>query len=97
MEASSTIWPRWPSKPRARPLRVHYSSIEWPLPKKNSFFFKLGTSNWAKDYYTRTAGISFTFESTQNEAGHVPKQDLRTELVDVFNRDWNSPHCKKLK
>ena len=57
----------------------------------------LGTSNWAKDYYTRTAGIGFAFESTENEDGHVPKHDLRTELVDVFNRDWNSPHCKKLK
>ena len=56
----------------------------------------LGTSNWAKDYYTRTAGIGFAFESvgSQTSAG---KSDLRTELLDVFIRDWNSPHCKNFK
>ena len=71
----------------------HYNQLKLYFLKSLS----LGTSNWAKDYYTRTAGVGFAFESTENEDGHVPKHDLRTELVDVFNRDWNSPHCKKLK
>lgn len=54
--------------------------------------FPPGTSNWAKDYYTRTAGIGFAFESVDEAA-----KDLRQELLDVFLRDWKSPHCKTLK
>ena len=57
----------------------------------------LGTSNWAKDYYTRTAGIGIAFESVEDEFGRLPESDLRIELLNVFNRDWNSPHCKKMK
>ena len=56
-----------------------------------------GTSNWAKDYYTRTAGIGIAFESVEDEFGRLPESDLRIELLNVFNRDWNSPHCKKMK
>jgi hypothetical protein len=25
------------------------------------------------------------------------KKDLREKLVDIFNRDWRSPHCKFIK
>lgn len=61
-----------------------------------ALFMSLGTSNWAKDYYTRTAGIGFAFESIEDEQGIKPKKDLRTELLDVFKRDWKSEHCKYL-
>ena len=32
-------------------------------------------------------------DSAQVSDDAVPK-DLRDQLVDVFNRDWQSPHCK---
>jgi phospholipase D3/4 len=55
-----------------------------------------GTSNWSQDYYTRTAGIGFVMESVvANSTVRSPaKKDLREKLVDIFQRDWNSPHCR---
>ena len=69
-----------------------YTNFKYNFKKK----ILLGTSNWAKDYYTRTAGIGFAFESVDSQTS-TGKSDLRTELLDVFIRDWNSPHCKNLK
>jgi hypothetical protein len=56
-----------------------------------------GTSNWSQDYYTRTAAVGFVMESVAANNSTVrsaDKKDLREKLVDIFQRDWNSPHCR---
>lgn len=47
-----------------------------------------GTSNWAADYFTDTAGIGVVVEGGDSE--------LREQLEEVFLRDWNSEFAYKL-
>lgn len=56
----------------------------------------IGTSNWAADYFIDTAGVAFVF---QDEHGMSPNatQDIRKELQEVFERDWNSPYAVPLR
>ncbi|ERE50883.1 phospholipase D3-like protein [Cricetulus griseus] len=49
----------------------------------------IGTSNWSGSYFTETAGTSLLV--TQN--GH---DGLRSQLEDVFLRDWNSLYSHNL-
>ncbi|KAL0281226.1 UNVERIFIED_CONTAM: hypothetical protein PYX00_002277 [Menopon gallinae] len=51
----------------------------------------IGTSNWSADYFTDTAGVSFvmTTNSTLDNT-------LREQLVEVFNRDWNSSYAQNI-
>jgi hypothetical protein len=42
------------------------------------------------DQVKRNSDESETSELTE-------KKDLREKLVDIFNRDWRSPHCKFIK
>ncbi|KAH8293152.1 hypothetical protein KR044_007052, partial [Drosophila immigrans] len=52
----------------------------------------IGTSNWSGDYFTTTAGIGLVLKDTQPSA----PQSLRTDLVNIFNRDWNSAFAKEM-
>ncbi|XP_053604375.1 5'-3' exonuclease PLD3-like isoform X3 [Plodia interpunctella] len=55
----------------------------------------IGTSNWSGDYFTDTAGVAFVF---QDDIGYRnATYDLRKELQDVFERDWNSPYAVPLR
>jgi len=45
----------------------------------------VGTSNWSADYFISTGGIGFVF-----------KGPLRQDLVDIFERDWNSSYASDL-
>lgn len=46
----------------------------------------VGTSNWSADYFISTGGIGFVF-----------KGPLRKDLVDIFERDWNSSYATPLE
>ena len=46
----------------------------------------IGTSNWSGDYFISTGGISFVFSGK-----------LRTQLVDIFQRDWTSAYAHPLQ
>jgi phospholipase D3/4 len=74
-------------------------------------FFIPGTSNWSGDYFTGTAGVGFivtpkqrnhTNLSTQenDEEGQDSSQesgsDLRSQVEQIFHRDWNSEYAKSL-
>jgi len=45
----------------------------------------VGTSNWSADYFISTGGIAF-----------IVQGDLRKDLVDLFERDWNSEYASSL-
>jgi phospholipase D3/4 len=47
----------------------------------------IGTSNWSADYFISTGGIGFVFRGG----------NLRQELKDVFDRDWDSSYSHPLK
>lgn len=42
----------------------------------------IGTSNWSGDYFISTGGIGFVFSGK-----------LRSQLVDIFQRDWSSDYA----
>lgn len=44
------------------------------------------TSNWTPDYFLNTGGVSATISSER----------CRQEVLEIFNRDWNSPYTKSL-
>ena len=48
----------------------------------------IGTSNWSADYFINTGGIGFVFRSKD-----ATKRDLRRQLADVFERDWESSYA----
>ncbi|XP_022224436.2 5'-3' exonuclease PLD3 [Drosophila obscura] len=54
----------------------------------------IGTSNWSGDYFTDTAGIGLVLRET-----HETEQTktLRSDLRNVFERDWNSPYAHDLE
>ncbi|XP_020812470.1 phospholipase D3 [Drosophila serrata] len=54
----------------------------------------IGTSNWSGDYFTNTAGIGLVLSET-HETEHT--KTLRSDLRDVFERDWNSGYAHMLK
>lgn len=58
----------------------------------------IGTSNWSGDYFITTAGVAFVF---QDQAGDGTFQnltrDIRKDLQEVFERDWNSPYAVPLR
>ncbi|XP_016989323.1 5'-3' exonuclease PLD3 [Drosophila rhopaloa] len=54
----------------------------------------IGTSNWSGDYFTDTAGIGLVLQEThETESTH----NLRSDLRNVFERDWNSKYATPLK
>lgn len=50
----------------------------------------VGTSNWSKDYFSTSAGVSIAFKTLSN--GN--ESNLITELNRIYMRDWDSVHCK---
>ncbi|KAH8323528.1 hypothetical protein KR067_013022 [Drosophila pandora] len=50
----------------------------------------IGTSNWSGDYFTDTAGIGFVLSETHETES---TKNLRSDLRDVFERDWSSPYA----
>lgn len=49
----------------------------------------VGTSNWSGDYFIDTAGVSFIFHDPVYER-NASETTLRSDLQQVFERDWNS-------
>ena len=49
----------------------------------------IGTSNWSEDYYSTTAGVTFIFTPFKKAGKHF-STDLRTQLEEIFFRDYNS-------
>ncbi|GCC39940.1 hypothetical protein chiPu_0023439, partial [Chiloscyllium punctatum] len=52
------------------------------------------TSNWAEDYFVRTAGVGLVINQTgvaRDNSGTVQSQ-----LKAVFERDWTSIHALRL-
>ncbi|KAF8570439.1 hypothetical protein P879_02387 [Paragonimus westermani] len=52
----------------------------------------IGTSNWSGDYFLHTTGIGFVIEQTEEQGRRVKTQTIRSQLVNVFLRDWNSEY-----
>ncbi|CAB3226638.1 unnamed protein product [Arctia plantaginis] len=59
----------------------------------------IGTSNWSGDYFTTTAGVAFVFEDHLRYEGSFQNltRDIRKDLQEVFERDWNSPYAVPLR
>lgn len=55
----------------------------------------IGTSNWAGDYFTDTAGIAFVLHDPLFDR-NVSHTTIRSQLQGVFERDWNSPYAHSL-
>lgn len=53
----------------------------------------IGTSNWAGDYFLKTGGIGIVVKP---ESGQSSPSDIRQQLQDVFERDWNSEYTFSL-
>ena len=48
-----------------------------------------GTSNWSGDYFVYTGGLSLTVTQPEQPSASTVQQ----ELLQVFERDWNSPYA----
>uniref|UniRef100_A0A914C1F1 PLD phosphodiesterase domain-containing protein n=1 Tax=Acrobeloides nanus TaxID=290746 RepID=A0A914C1F1_9BILA len=46
----------------------------------------VGTSNWAGDYFIRTAGVGVIVKAVNDRV-------VIEQLQNIFNRDWNSPYA----
>ncbi|XP_004921723.1 5'-3' exonuclease PLD3 isoform X2 [Bombyx mori] len=58
----------------------------------------IGTSNWAGDYFTNTAGVALVVTADRGDGvGNRTAQDVRKDLQGVFERDWNSPYAVPLR
>lgn len=59
------------------------------------YVFLTGTSNWSGDYFTGTAGVGFVV--TRNNKSDVDSDnDIRSQVAQIFKRDWNSDYAKYL-
>ncbi|GBP28445.1 Phospholipase D3 [Eumeta japonica] len=58
----------------------------------------IGTSNWSGDYFTDTAGVAFVLQDeTHHGLQKNATEELRGQLQEVFERDWNSPYAVPLR
>ena len=48
----------------------------------------IGTSNWTEDYFSDSAGVSFTFEIVEGSDNNP--NSILNQLEEIFQRDWNS-------
>ncbi|XP_050292726.1 5'-3' exonuclease PLD3-like [Anthonomus grandis grandis] len=53
----------------------------------------IGTSNWAGDYFTDTAGVSFVMHDPEEDGEEIDYPTIRAQLESVFQRDWNSQYA----
>ncbi|RWR99733.1 hypothetical protein B4U79_00758 [Dinothrombium tinctorium] len=51
----------------------------------------IGTSNWSADYFVNTGGVSLVVKN-----GFTNKNDIRSQLEQLFLRDWNSNYTSSL-
>ena len=76
----------------------HFAS-GYPVHQKKLWIlwikFFIGTSNWTEDYYTTTAGVTFVFSPVKKSSTRS-STDLRTQLEEVFFRDFNSPLAQNI-
>ena len=56
----------------------------------------IGTSNWSGDYFSDTAGVTFSFEPIQKTVDSR-KSNLLFKLQNIFVRDFTSILSKEIK
>ncbi|KAF2356484.1 Phospholipase D-like domain [Trinorchestia longiramus] len=56
----------------------------------------IGTSNWSGDYFMNTGGVGLIVNDTVH-AGNASATTLRTQLQDIFTRDWNSQYARPVQ
>jgi len=57
----------------------------------------IGTSNWSADYFVNTGGIGIVVNQTLSTGDILGKSsNLRSQLADIFKRDWNSVYAGPL-
>ncbi|CAK9831259.1 5'-3' exonuclease PLD3 [Anthophora retusa] len=79
------------------PTDSHFDKIPFSRVNHNKYMVTdsatyVGTSNWSGDYFINTAGIGTVFETT----GDQTPGNLRQQLEDIFDRDWNSEYSYAL-
>ena len=78
----------------------HLESNQHTVGCLNILLGYIGTSNWAEDYFTDTAGTCITFEpeSILNPLVESAQQKLNLvqEMEMIFQRDWSSPLSKHI-
>lgn len=84
------IVPSTPEQDKIPFARVNHN--KYMVTDKTAY---IGTSNWSGDYFTDTAGVAFVFQD--NGMFQNATEDIRKELQDVFERDWNSPYAVPLR
>ncbi|CAH0719887.1 unnamed protein product, partial [Brenthis ino] len=89
------IVPSTPEQDKIPYARVNHN--KYMVTDKTAY---ISTSNWYGDYFVDTAGTSFVYNSNNNN--HYNNNitnyiDIRTQLVEVFERDWNSPYAVPLR
>lgn len=57
----------------------------------------IGTSNWSADYFIDTAGIGLILEDIAELDGNATANTARSDLANIFERDWNSRYAVELK
>ncbi|KAM8717194.1 hypothetical protein ACLKA7_003977 [Drosophila subpalustris] len=55
----------------------------------------IGTSNWSGEYFTHTAGVGLVLSDVDFENNTL--HTLRSDVFNVFARDWHSPYALPLK
>lgn len=55
----------------------------------------IGTSNWSGDYFVNTAGVGVVLEDSVNER-NASMRTVRSDLANVFERDWHSKYARDL-
>lgn len=84
------IVPATPEQAKIPFARVNHN--KYMVTDKSAY---IGTSNWSGDYFTDTAGVAFVYND-HGVRGNVSR-DLRTDLQQVFERDWSSPYAVMLR
>jgi len=70
--------------------RVNHN--KYMVTEKTAF---IGTSNWSGDYFNNTAGVGIVITPPDSIASSS-KEDIRNQVAQIFERDWNSAYAKPL-
>lgn len=71
--------------------RFHGSHSKFMVTDKAGY---IGTSNWAEDYFTDTAGTCIVFEPLLNPLNK--RTNLIEQMEQIFHRDWHSSLTENL-
>ncbi|CAG9562619.1 unnamed protein product [Danaus chrysippus] len=82
------IVPSTPEQDKIPYARVNHN--KYMVTDKSAY---IGTSNWYGDYFVDTAGVAFVYQPHDQNT----TKDIRRELQEVFERDWNSPYAVPLR